>query len=348
MAFASGPAILQLTDDHAADVRPAWSPDNKTIAYQSNREGAYHIYLVNADGSNPRALTKGSSDDRHPIWMPDGKAILFDSFDGSRREIWMVNVLDGNLKQLTNFGALASFPAPSPDGQWISFYVFKDESLDLWIARRDGRDAKPLTRELASARNNQCTFACHYAAWNADNRTIAYSAGELDTIWTVDREAGSPKRVVADGADNHFPWFLPDGRLGYVTEHIEPAAAWTDAWALDLKTGQRTLLQSRMSMQGPVEWNNDNTKVLFHSPRGGNFDIYLIDLGVSNGVEALQGKPIPSDRIQKAATPASPVATSPAPTQQTDLGLLTWVFLGTIGVFTAGLVWRILRRQSRR
>lgn len=294
-------AITQLTNDHAVAVRPAWSPDNRMIAYQSNRAGgSFHIYLMNADGSNQHALTSGSTDDRHPIWMPDGKSLLFDSFDGARREIWRVNIANGNLKQVTRMGGLANFGAPSPDGQRLSFYLFKNEALNLWTAGIDGADAKPLTTNLASANSNQCTFACHHAGWSPDGRTIAYSAGELDSIWTVASDGSNSRLVVDNGEDNHFPWFLPDGRLAFVTEHIQPAGqAWTDAWAYDLTSGQRTLLHGQMAMQGPFEWSNDGTKVLFHSPRAGNFDIYMIDLSAEGGVNALRGNPILPEQVKK-------------------------------------------------
>lgn len=343
-AAAPGPAILQLTDDRASDVRPAWSPDNRTIAYQSNREGPYHIYLMNADGTNQRALTKGDSDDRHPVWMPDGKSILFDSWDGQQREIWSINVANGNRTRVTRIGALANFPAPSPDGQWMTFYVFKNEVLNLWKARISGSDANPLTTELATADSNQCTFACHRAAWSQDSRAIAYSAGELDTIWMIAGEGAASQKVVADGEDNHFPWFLPDGRLGYVTEHIEPSSAWTDAWALDLKTGQRSLLQGRMSMQGPVEWSNDQTKILFHSPRAGNFDIYLIDLNALGGLNALQGTRVPVERAPNTTPAAVPVTATP--TFQVENILILGLGIGFASMVAAGLIFWTLRRRG--
>jgi TolB protein len=306
---ADGPptAITQLTNDHAIAVRPAWSPDNRFIAYQSNRNSDnYHIYVMDADGKNPRALTKGTGDDRHPLWTPDGKSILYDSFDGKTRDIWMVNVSDGSLKQLTHLAGLSNFPSVSPDQQRIAFYLYQDYELNIWTGKIDGTDLKPLTKGLASAKNNQCTFACHYVGWSPDGRTLAYSAGELDAIFTIPSDGGTPKTVVDDGQDNHFPWFLPDGRLAYITEHVQPGnKAWTDAWVYDLKTGEKGLMQEQMAMQGPFEWSNDITRVLFHSPRNGNFNIFVIDLNAPGGLDALQGK-----TIAPAAVP-SPAFTAP-------------------------------------
>jgi len=303
-------AIIQLTTDPANDLRPAWSPDGRQIAFQSNRDGPYHIYLMNVDGGNQRALTQGAMDDRHPVWTPDGKALLFDSDDGKAHEIWTVNVADGHRKQVTHLGAEASFASPSPDGQHIAFYLFKDQVLDLWTARIDGSDARPLTKGLAIAKNNQCTFACHQAAWNPDGQSIVYSAGELDSIWSVPSNGGNPSSIIDDGEDNHFPWFMADGRLGYITEHISPIQSWTDAWVYDFKGGKPTLLQAQMSPQGPFEWSADNKKVLFHSPRAGSFEIYLIDLTAPGGVQALQGTPVPAQVAFKPSAPVAPTANS--------------------------------------
>lgn len=325
-------AIIQLTTDPAIDVRPAWSPDNRMIAFQSDRGGnTFHIYLMNADGSNQHPLTSGPADDRHPVWTHDGKSIVYDSSTGDQREIWMVNVADGSRKQLTHFGMSTNFAAPSPDGQRLAFYVYNNEVLDLWTSRIDGSDAKQVTHQLASAQNNQCTFACHHAAWSADSRMLAYSAGELDNIWTVSSDGGNANQVIANGEDNHFPWFMPDGRLGYITEHVSPIQSWTDAWALDMQSGQATLMQGQMSVQGPFEWSNDGQKVLFHSPRAGNFDIYMIDLSAPGGREALQGTPVPVGQGSNVAIPVAPTS-APAVNAPAavDSGLPAWTWLAAL------------------
>src|SRR2546425_8525705 len=70
---ADGSNPTRLTNNPAADVDPASSPDGTKIAFASNRDGDYTIYVMNADGSNPRRLTAG----RAPAWSPDGKKIAF-------------------------------------------------------------------------------------------------------------------------------------------------------------------------------------------------------------------------------------------------------------------------------
>lgn len=346
-AFATPPKppIVQLTNDNAVDARPAWSPDDRLIAFQSNRgSSTFHIYVMNADGTNQRQLTSGSTDDRHPVWMPDGKSLLFDSDNGSAREIWQVSLADGALKQITRLNAQANFAAPSPDGRYITFYLYQHETLDLWTARTDGSEVRQLTHDLASAVNNQCTFACHQAAWAPDNYTIAYSAGELDNIWTIGMDGTDPKPVIANGEDNHFPWFLPDGRLGYITEHVNPVQSWTDAWAYDLKSGQTASLQTRMAPQGPLEWSHDSTRILFHSPRSGSFQIYMVDLTAPDGVQALRGTPIPGAVIPGTPGPASVNPATVQPRQENAL-LVPGLAAGLL-ILAAGATGLILRRRS--
>lgn len=283
-------AITQLTHDPGNALRPAWSPDNRLIAFESNREGPFHIYVMNADGSHAHALTRGENDNRRPIWTPDGKAILYDSSNGVHQDIWSVNVAEGSRKQLTHVDGLADLATFSPDGQQLVFYLYKDMTLNLWTARADGSDARPLTLDLADARRKQPTMSWHQVGWSPDSQWLAFTGGDGTSIWIMRRDGNDARSIIDDGETNHFPWFLADGRLAFITEYVPPryGAAWTNAWVYDLKTGERMLMQEFMSMQGPVDWSADYTKILFSSPRAGNFDIYLIDLNAPGGLDALR------------------------------------------------------------
>jgi TolB protein len=54
-----------------------WSPDGRTIAFESLRDGDREIYVVNADGSGQRRLTRNPARDFAPAWSPDGRRIAF-------------------------------------------------------------------------------------------------------------------------------------------------------------------------------------------------------------------------------------------------------------------------------
>ena len=289
-------AITRLTRDPANALRPTWSPDNRRIAFESNRDGPSHLYLMNADGSDVRALTSGPNDDRHPAWSADGRSILYDSSDASHQNIWSLRIADGSRTQLTRVDGLADYAALSPDGQRLAFYVYKDMTLNLWSARPDGSDALPLTTDLADARRHEPTLAWRQPGWSPDSQWLAYSGGGGKSIWLMRRDGSAARSVVADGETNHFLWFLPDGRLAFITEYVPPRfdTAFTNASAFDLQNGQRTLLQEHMSMQGPMDFSSDLSRVLFHSPRAGRFDIYLVDLKAPGGLAALQAtrKPV--------------------------------------------------------
>jgi Tol biopolymer transport system component len=76
-----GTGLRQLTDDSFVDRFPRWSPDNRRIAFMSDRSGQYEIWLINADGSDMHRLTytSGTGDTvvAGPTWSPDGKRIAY-------------------------------------------------------------------------------------------------------------------------------------------------------------------------------------------------------------------------------------------------------------------------------
>ena len=69
--------LVQLTNADGSDLAPAWSPDGHRIAFQSNRDGNWEIYVMNADGSDVRRLTDDDAQDGEPSWSPDGRRLAF-------------------------------------------------------------------------------------------------------------------------------------------------------------------------------------------------------------------------------------------------------------------------------
>jgi Tol biopolymer transport system component len=144
---------------------------------------------------------------------------------------------------------------------------------------------------LADQSKGHCTFACHQALFSPDNSKVAYTGGDHRSVWVINADGTNPIQIPKTNSQDHqhFPWWLPDGQLAYIIETITNVEAYTDAFVITLPNGTPQLLQPRMQHQGPFEWLPDTSRVFFHSPRAGNFDIYTVDLTTPAGIEALQG-----------------------------------------------------------
>ena len=81
---ADGTGVLRRTNNGASDYAPTWSPDGQQIAFTSDRDGNFEIYVMNADGSGQtrRRTSNGASDD-DPSWSPDGQQIAYQADDGA-------------------------------------------------------------------------------------------------------------------------------------------------------------------------------------------------------------------------------------------------------------------------
>ena len=344
-ATAASP-IRQLTNTSATNVRPAWSPDGTRIAFQSNRDGPYHVFVMDADGSNVRQLTNGGTDDRHPAWSPDAKYIAVDSGDSQHREVWVIDVATKARTQLTRLGGIATFPSWSPDGKRIGFYVYQSGVMDVWLMGADGSETSRLTQDLASEKNQQCTFACHSVAWSPDGGRIALSDGEHARVLLMAALAGSaaPTAISPEGERSHFPVFLEDGRLVYVTEHVSQEQSYTDLWTVGPDPGTaREALAEGVQAQGPFALRADGVELLFASPRDGNFEIYAVTLDEA-GKAALAERP---QRASELVTgPVSPGAQQTADGPTLPEG---WPFLLGLGgvALLMGVIELAVRRRRR-
>ena len=96
------------------DTCPAWSPDGSQIAFDSDRDGNYEIYVMNADGSNPHNLSNNPANDEDPVWSPDGSQIAFDTKRGGNNEIYVMNADGSNQHNLSSNPADDRHPAWRP------------------------------------------------------------------------------------------------------------------------------------------------------------------------------------------------------------------------------------------
>src|SRR6266567_2762248 len=92
---------------------------NEGIAFQSNRDGNFEIYVMNAKGGDQTRLTKNSVEDRNPVWSPDARKIAFHSDRSGKFEVYVMKANGRGQRRLTHSpsGEQAGFPAWSPNGK---------------------------------------------------------------------------------------------------------------------------------------------------------------------------------------------------------------------------------------
>ena len=135
---ADGGDARRLTGDLQDASRPTWSPDGKRVAFQSYRDGNYHLWLAGTDGTGLRQLTRGRFDHREPAFSPDGRQLAFSTDRDGSYGIWLLDVATAQVRPLTATPAEEAMPAWSPDGGSLAFTVDEGavDVLDLASGRR--------------------------------------------------------------------------------------------------------------------------------------------------------------------------------------------------------------------
>jgi Tol biopolymer transport system component len=104
---------------------PTWSPDDHRIAFESNRNGMFDIYVKSTSGATPEtALVTGRSQFKHPVsWSPDGRLLAF--YELMPRTLFDISVVatDGSSPPTPYLATpfQDQFPELSPDGRWMLY-----------------------------------------------------------------------------------------------------------------------------------------------------------------------------------------------------------------------------------
>lgn len=137
------PHGLNLPDDH-----PSFSPDGRRIVFASNRANPsdWDIWIVNANGSDPRRLAPAAGLDTEPVFSPDGEKIAFASERFGNLDIVVMDASGENVTRLTSSPLEEIEPAWSPDGRFIAFTRVQGfDQKDVFIMRADGTGVRQLT-----------------------------------------------------------------------------------------------------------------------------------------------------------------------------------------------------------
>lgn len=125
-----GSDLRQLTTDGEVQPGPFWLPDGSGIIYPSTRAsiekgsgGSCHLWLMDADGKNPRQITHGSVWDERPCVAPDGRTIVFSTNRSGNGNHWVTDIDGDTPRRISKHGERDYRGVFSPDGRYLAYFT---------------------------------------------------------------------------------------------------------------------------------------------------------------------------------------------------------------------------------
>jgi TolB protein len=190
---------------------PAWSPDGRRIAYEYNPSPTgmparnSDIYVMNANGTGVRRLTRQVGFDGDPAWSPDGRKIVFESTRSGNADIWVMNADGTNPRQLTRSAAFDGDPAWSPGGSRIAFTSARTGNREIYLMNPDGSGVLDISNNPADDFDPTWAPSGEWVAFVSDRDR------NLELYATNDRFL--LRRLTQNSALDAFPAYSPDGTL---------------------------------------------------------------------------------------------------------------------------------------
>jgi TolB protein len=210
MADYDGANEKRVTFNRALEISPVWSPDARSIAYTSYRDGFPDILISRIyEGKPPERPVKGGRNARNylPAWSHDGTRLAFMSARGDEgnTEIYVANADGSAERRITNHPMADSTPTWAPSGNQLAFVSDRTGSPQIYIVNVDGTELKRISTESY----------CDRPTWSpAPLNEIAYTCrgGGGYQIMLFDFASGTSKPISDGIGSNESPAFSPNGR----------------------------------------------------------------------------------------------------------------------------------------
>lgn len=221
-----GGEATRITSGQGYDMQPSFSPDGRKLVFISDRNGSENVWVSNADGTKPRALTTTERDSyMSPTWSPDSEYVI--ASKGS--QLWMYHQAGGSGVQMTG---VSSGPAQADGGGGAAApallgAAFGNDPRYLWVNVRG--TVRPGLSATINADEADADFDPHLIARSTPRAVGPYQIGQLD------RESGRLLLRTHEHEGAFRPVPSPDGRwLAYATRYDAREALKV----IDLATGE--------------------------------------------------------------------------------------------------------------
>jgi len=185
----------------------SYSPDGRRIAFTVTERGNSDVWVMNADGTGARQLTKEPAIDVSPTWSPDGRRIAFTSDRAGTPQLYVMSPEGGELRRLTFQGNYNQTPQWSPRGDQIAFTARDERKVfDVFSVSPESGAITRLTQD--QGRTNE------EPSWAPNGRLVVFRTDRNGaTQLVISDPKGDRQTVIAGGkgGDLSAPAWGPRG-----------------------------------------------------------------------------------------------------------------------------------------
>ena len=274
---------------------PAISPSGDRIAFISNRDDYFSVYVMSAiDGSDVRKLVEGTNtndfEELHLLtpglsWSPDGRYIALSSKSGADDAINIIDVETGDYEKLPVAKDGIYSVQWSPDGKKLAYVGNTTYQSDIWVYDFDTRTTRNLTADI---------FSDAQPSWAPDSKSIFFTSDRKDNIngsvlpadfdmyghdysqmdiYRVDAETGRIERITdTPNAEESFPFMGPGNKLLFISDRN----GINNLYVHEFESGEEYPVTNSLSGIYQISLAADGNKLAFASMFEAGFDIFLM------------------------------------------------------------------------
>ena len=223
--------LSPLTLDESINEDPIWI-DDRTIAFDSNRDGMFNLYQKSLGSDEAVALlSPQSSTNRFMKQVHQGKAVFLQQSAGRRQIATLILGENTEPEILVDSPNVVESPLISPDGEWLSYNSDRSRRQEVYVRPLAGGDAVQVSRDGG-----------FQARWKGDSSELVFRGldGSLHAVAVNEGEFGEPRHLFQSGVTSlpfaHQYAMTADGeRFLLLREVSEPSLTVILDWTAELE-----------------------------------------------------------------------------------------------------------------
>lgn len=235
------------------------------IAFASDLEGDFEIYLTNPTGGGITRITDNEAEDFDPAFSPDGNRIVFTSERDGNQDIFVIGSNGSGEVRLTDNASKDYAPVWSPDGSKIAFTSERDGNPNIYLMNPDGSNQTRLTDSVAKD---------FRPAWSPDGARLAFTSDRdgNDEIYVMNADGSDQTNISNNPSDDLNPSWSPMRITFQSTRDGND-----EIYSMTASGANQTRLTNDPAFDGRPARSSDGSRIAFVSNREGNLELYVVN-----------------------------------------------------------------------